>query len=71
MDLTVQYGGFSAVGSVSLTVPDRGIYGLAAPAGAGQTSLFNGGCGQEAYLGVTDEQRSAPAKLANDEAVPP
>ena len=40
-DLTIQFGGLTAVNSVSLAVPDGARYGVLGPNGAGKTTLFN------------------------------
>jgi ABC-type branched-subunit amino acid transport system ATPase component len=39
--LTKRFGGVSAVADVSLSVPDRGVYGLCGANGAGKSTLFN------------------------------
>lgn len=44
-DLTVKYGGVTAVEHVDLTVPVAAITGLIGPNGAGKTSTFNACCG--------------------------
>jgi branched-chain amino acid transport system ATP-binding protein len=40
-DVVKQFGGLTAVGGVSLVVPDRSIVSVIGPNGAGKTTLFN------------------------------
>src|SRR6188768_3522548 len=39
--VTKNFGGLRAVGGVSLTVPEKSIFGLIGPNGAGKTTVFN------------------------------
>ncbi len=44
-DVTVTYGGLTALSEVSLTVSDHQVHGVIGPNGAGKTTLFNVACG--------------------------
>jgi branched-chain amino acid transport system ATP-binding protein len=39
--ITIKFGGLTAVGNVTFTIPDRGIVSLIGPNGAGKTTFFN------------------------------
>lgn len=45
VDLTVRYGGATAVSGLSLVAPTGAITGLIGPNGAGKTTTFNAACG--------------------------
>ena len=44
-EVTVTYGGLTALSEVSLAVTDRTVHGVIGPNGAGKTTLFNVACG--------------------------
>ena len=39
--ITIKFGGLTAVGNVTFTIPERGIVSLIGPNGAGKTTFFN------------------------------
>ena len=40
-DLTIRFGGLTAVDRMALTLPERGVFALIGPNGAGKTTLLN------------------------------
>jgi branched-chain amino acid transport system ATP-binding protein len=40
-DVTMRFGGLTAVKSLNMTVPQQALYGLIGPNGAGKTTVFN------------------------------
>src|SRR4051794_31390241 len=70
-NITVQFGGLTAVKSVSFTIPERGIVSLIGPNGAGKTTFFNVLTGLyqpttgRVMLGTRDVTALAPHKIAS------
>jgi branched-chain amino acid transport system ATP-binding protein len=64
-----QFGGLTAVGGVSLDIPERAIVSVIGPNGAGKTTLFNMLTGLykptsgRIFLGARDVTRSRPDKI--------
>ncbi|MBD5785204.1 ABC transporter ATP-binding protein [Cellulosimicrobium terreum] len=65
-DLTVRFGGLTALADVSLHVDDGEVVGLIGPNGAGKTTLFNAVCGL-----VRPTTGSVSLTTATGEPVPP
>ncbi|MFC5749908.1 ABC transporter permease subunit [Actinomadura rugatobispora] len=69
-DLTVRFGGVTAVDNVSLTAPPGAITGLVGPNGAGKTTTFNACSGLNSptsgriLLHGADVTRASPARRA-------
>jgi branched-chain amino acid transport system ATP-binding protein len=40
-NVTMRFGGLTAVKSLNMTIPERSLYGLIGPNGAGKTTVFN------------------------------
>ena len=40
-NVTMRFGGLTAVKSLNMTVPRQALYGLIGPNGAGKTTVFN------------------------------
>jgi branched-chain amino acid transport system ATP-binding protein len=71
VDVSVRFGGLTAVGGVSLEVPPGGMVGLIGPNGAGKTTLFNAisgflapTSGRVLIEGRDVTEASAPARAA-------
>jgi len=52
-DVTVRFGGLTALDAVSLTVPPRHVLGVIGPNGAGKTTLLNLAVGLAVPTGVS------------------
>ena len=69
-DITVQFGGVTAINSASIAVEQEGVHGLIGPNGAGKSTLFNVACGLvrpkrgAVLLDGTDVTRLGPHKRA-------
>jgi branched-chain amino acid transport system ATP-binding protein len=69
-DITVTFGGVTAVDKVSMSVVPGGIHGLIGPNGAGKSTLFNVACGLvrpragAVYLEGRDVTRIGPHRRA-------
>jgi branched-chain amino acid transport system ATP-binding protein len=69
-DITVTFGGVTAVDKVSMSVVPGGIHGLIGPNGAGKSTLFNVACGLVrpraggVYLEGRDVTRMGPHRRA-------
>ena len=53
-DLTVHYGGVTAVAELTMSVPSAQIVGLIGPNGAGKTTTMDALCGFAAYSGTVE-----------------
>ncbi|MGZ9126058.1 MAG: ATP-binding cassette domain-containing protein, partial [Candidatus Binatia bacterium] len=58
--ITKNFGGLQVLQNISLTVPERGIFGLIGPNGAGKTTVFNLITGLLAPTSGTIEFRGQP-----------
>jgi branched-chain amino acid transport system ATP-binding protein len=70
-NITIKFGGLTAVGNVSFTIPDKGIVSLIGPNGAGKTTFFNVLTGLykptsgRVVLGTRDVTGMAPHRVAS------
>jgi len=70
-NITIKFGGLTAVGNVSFTIPDRSIVSLIGPNGAGKTTFFNVLTGLykptsgRVVLGERDVTRLPPHRIAS------
>src|SRR4051794_12010452 len=70
-NITIKFGGLTAVDNVTFTIPDRGIVSLIGPNGAGKTTFFNvltglyGPTSGRVLLGTRDVTGMAPHKIAS------
>src|SRR5664279_3723671 len=70
-DITIRFGGLTAVDKVSFTIPEGGVVSLIGPNGAGKTTFFNVLTGLYAptsgrvKLGSRDVTGLAPHKIAS------
>ena len=69
-DVTVRFGGFTALDSVSFAVPAGGVVGIIGPNGAGKSTLVDAVCGfirptrGSVSLGATEMRQERPSSRA-------